>query len=235
VAEGLPSIPVSKPLVLFILILGLLSIALAFLIQLVTFGFANVGWLYAIGALLLLSSFTLALAPDGVLRREQVLESWGVLVEGGKGRSEEVLKGAEGFLRESKAPRVQFERRRMAPSVLKWALGVEREFLEVKEGSLSLRPYRIYINARDYGEDLDVSWYLTYRPTLIDALAYLLTLGRFGMKNPSELDLFELQDLRAYTTCAHHCLLKSVEKLLLSLNQDPSKIDRRSRGFLGVS
>jgi hypothetical protein len=51
----------------------------------------------------------------------------------------------------------------------------------------------------------------------------------------SDLDLFDQQDLRTYSTNAHHCLLKAVDKLMLDLNQDPSKIERKSRGFLGIS
>jgi hypothetical protein len=61
-----------------------------------------------------------------------------------------------------------------------------------------------------------------------------MTLGIFK-RSLRELDLFDLQDLSAYATNCHHSLLKAIEKLMLSLNQDPSKINRKSRGFLGVS
>jgi hypothetical protein len=50
-----------------------------------------------------------------------------------------------------------------------------------------------------------------------------------------ELNLFNKQDLTAYVTCVHHCLLEAVEKLMLGMDQDPSKIDRKTRGFLGIS
>lgn len=227
--------PVSRSLVFFILILGAVFIVLAFVVELLTFRFVRMDWLYALGVLMVVSALFLGLMPDGVLRREQVLDSWSVLIEKGSGKAEEVFRDVGAFLRESKAPKVSFARRRIAPGFLKWMAGVERDFLEVKEESFGLSPYKIFIGARDYGESLDVSWYLTYKPSIIDALLYLITLGRFGMKNPNELDLFELQDLTAYATCVHHCLLKSVEKILLSLNQDPAKIGRKSRGFLGVS
>ncbi|MEW6675409.1 MAG: hypothetical protein AB1348_05320, partial [Nitrospirota bacterium] len=49
------------------------------------------------------------------------------------------------------------------------------------------------------------------------------------------LDLFDQQDLTAYVTNAHHCLIEAVEKLMLNIGQDPSRIDRKSRGFLGIS
>ncbi|RSN76263.1 hypothetical protein [Candidatus Methanodesulfokora washburnensis] len=227
--------PVSRSLVFLVLILGVLFIIFAFLIQLLTFGFVNTGWLYGLGILMIISSIFLALMPGGILRKEQVLDSWGILIEKGSGKSEEIFKDTENFLKESKAPNVEAERTKIAPGVMKWIIGAEREFLKVRERSASLHPYNIFIGARDYGENLDVSWYLTFTPSLIDALVYLLTLGRFGLKTPKDLDLFELQDLSAYATNCHHSLLKAVEKLMLSLNQDPSKINRRSRGFLGVS
>jgi len=54
-------------------------------------------------------------------------------------------------------------------------------------------------------------------------------------KGDPNLDFFDEQDLRAYVTNAHKCLQKAVDKLMLEFNQDPSKIDRKSRGFLGIS
>jgi len=41
--------------------------------------------------------------------------------------------------------------------------------------------------------------------------------------------------LIAFATSVHHSLLKAIEKLFQRLNQDPSKINRKSRGFLGIS
>jgi hypothetical protein len=228
-------VQLSRSLVFLILILGALFIILAFLIELLSFGFVKMGWLYGLGILMIISSILLALMPGGIVRKEQVLDSWSILIEKGNGKSEEIFKDAENFLRESKAPNVEVERARIAPGVLKWIIGEEREFLKVREKSASLRPYNIFIGVRDYGENLDVSWYLTFTPSIIDALVYLLTLGRFGFKTTKDLDLFELQDLSAYATNCHHSLLKAVEKLMLSLNQDVSKINRRPRGFLGVS
>lgn len=49
-----------------------------------------------------------------------------------------------------------------------------------------------------------------------------------------EVDIFDQQDLRAYVTVTHHCLLKAVESLMKDLGQDFSKIERKSKGFLEV-
>jgi len=225
---------VPKPLIFLLLIIGLLLLIVAFAVEVFTFGFVRMGWLYILGILMIGYSLIVALLPSGVLRKEQVVDSWSILIEKGKGRGEEVFSDAKSFLEESKAPNIKMERKKMAPGLIRGILGVEREFLIVKEKGGRLGPYQIFIGARDYGENLDVSWYLTYRPSLIDAIISLLTLGiiRRGLR---ELDLFDLQDLTAFATNCHHSLLKAVEKQMLSLNQDPSKIERKSRGFLGVS
>ena len=172
----------------------------------------------------------LALLIPAILRREEVVDNWSVLVEDGQGRAEEIFQDAEEFIRDSKAPGLAIERQKLAPGVLKGIFGVRRDFLVVTPlDNPRLEPFKVYINARDYGKNLDVSWYLTYKPGSF----------RFRMLRPAvsveRLDLFDQQDLRAYVTNAHHCLLKAVEKLMAELGQDPAKVDRRSRGFLGIS
>jgi hypothetical protein len=100
-----------------------------------------------------------------------------------------------------------------------------------------LKDYKIYVCARDYGKYLDVQWYLTCEPGFFSkvfkmgAAVYTAGLSTLILS----FDLFDQQDLIAFATTVHHSLLKAVEKLMLSLNQDPSKMNRKSRGFLGVS
>jgi hypothetical protein len=99
-----------------------------------------------------------------------------------------------------------------------------------------LKDYRMYIGARDYGNNLDVQWYLTCEPGFFKkTLSAFLTKGASDKALSFILDLFQQQDLSAYATVVHHCLLKALEKLMLGLGQDVSKIDRKSRGFLGIS
>jgi hypothetical protein len=167
-----------------------------------------------------------------ILTREEIIDRWAVLIENGKGHADEIFNDTKGFIEKSEAPRIAIERKEIAPTIMKDILGVRRSFLEVTDlENPKLENYKTFICARDYGNNLDVSWYLTYKPSLFEAILSLIFRGRFVPK----LDLFDEQDLRAYVTNAHHSLLKAVEKLMLSLKQDPSKIDRKSKGFLGVS
>ncbi len=181
-----------------------------------------------IGLIILLIG--LALLVPAMLTKEEVIDNWSVLIEDGQGRAEKIFQDAEGFIKGSKAPGLVIERQKLAPGVLKGILGVRRDFLVVAPlNNPRLEPFKVYINARDYGNNLDVSWYLTYKP---GAFRFRVFRRAFSVE---KLDLFDQQDLRAYITNAHHCLLKAVEKLMAELGQDPAKVDRKSRGFLGIS
>ncbi|MCL0094294.1 hypothetical protein M1N58_00120 [Dehalococcoidales bacterium] len=192
--------------------------------------------MWVIGLLMMGGGFYLGLRPGGILRKEEVLDRWSILIENGQGKAEDIFRDTEGFIKESKAPALKMERRAMAPGLIRGLWGTRRDFLEVTDQeNMRMRPYQIYVNARDYGDNLDVSWHLTFRPTLGQAILSLIPFASVIPKALSDLDLFDQMDLTAYVTNAHHCLLKAVEKLMVSLGQDPSKIDRKSRGFLGIS
>ena len=178
----------------------------------------------------------LGLRPGGILRKEQVIDSWGILIEDGQGKADEVFQDTENHIRETKAPAIGMKIKKMAPGIIKGVLGIQRDFLVViNQERIRLDPYQIFINARDYGNNLDISWYLTYRPSFFMAILSLIPFVKLIPLYLSDLDLFDQQDLTAYTANCHHCLLKAVEKQMLALNQDFSKIEKKSRGFLGIS
>jgi len=170
------------------------------------------------------------------LKKEEVIDNWSILIENGNGRAEDIFRDTNSFILETKAPAIAIKREEISPSMLKGVLGRKRDFLTViDKRNIRLKPYKIFINARDYGKNLDVSWYLTFKPELWKRILALFPFVSIVPKKLSDLDIFDQQDLRAYATNAHHCVIKAVEKLMLSLGQDPAKIDRRSRGFLGIS
>ncbi|MDD2666634.1 MAG: hypothetical protein PHD13_04090 [Methanocellales archaeon] len=191
---------------------------------------------FILGILMIGAGLYLGLRPGGILRKEQVMDSWGVLIEDGHGRADQVFQDTENFIKESKAPAIEMKRDKIAPGIIRGILGTKRDFLIVTDqGNLKLDPYQTFIGARDYGNNLDVSWYLTYRPSLLDAVLSLIPMVRLIPLSLADLDLFDQQDLNAYVTNCHHSLLKAVEKQMRDLNQDVSKIDRKSKGFLGIS
>ncbi len=177
----------------------------------------------------------LYLVLKGILRAEQVIDNWSILIEKGNGKAEDIFTIAEAFMISSKAPSLKIHRKEMSPGIIRGILGTSRDFLVATDKNFRLNPYQIFINARDYGNNLDVSWYLTYRLPFWRAL--LRFIPGFGAASFAleSLDLFDRQDLTAYTTVCHHSTLDAVGKLMLALDQDPSRIDRKSRGFLGIS
>lgn len=176
-------------------------------------------------------------------------------IGGGEGKAAELLANAEKLIGETKVPDVNLVRKRVAPGMFRGLMGTKRDFLVITQrGNARLRPFQLFLGARDYGRNLDVYWYLMHRPTLLQQLFALLLwvpvvnllflpillMRKMGGHAVTErgtlgLDLFDESDLRAYVTNAHHCMLDALDKVLLALSIDPSKIERKSRGFLGIS
>jgi hypothetical protein len=189
-----------------------------------------------LGLLAIGGGLFLGLGPDGTLTKEQVIDSWAMLIEKAQGKAEEIFGNTDLYIRESKAPSLEINRQQVNPGMIRGLLGAARDFLIVTDkDSLRMQPYKLFLNARDYGDNLDVSWYLTFKPTMLQAALSLIPLVNISPRTVSDIDLFDQQDLRAYSTVVHHSVLRSVEKLMADLSQDPSKIERRSRGFLGIS
>lgn len=206
---------------------------------------AIVNFLFLVGILLFFVSrqaggFFIALAAVGVLiiiaeRKAEILDNWSALIRGAQGQKDKVISKTKELISVSKAPSIEIREEEVGPSLAPSAFGEKRAFLIVADRrNLKLGNFKTYVNANDYGDGLFVSWYLTYMPDVWQTLASLIP-GAGKVIGLDELNLFNKQDLTAYVTCVHHCLLEAVEKLMLDLNQDPSKIDRKTRGFLGIS
>ncbi len=215
---------------LALIVLGILFFIISFLLSRVSsvftifsyLGFLSIG----IGIYLILKR---------ILTVEQVIDNWGIMIEKGNGKAEEIFILAEAFMISSKAPSLKIHRAEMSPGIIRGILGTSRDFLVATDKNFRLNPYKIFINARDYGNNLDVSWYLTYRlPFWRALLRFIPGIGAASFALES-LDLFDRQDLTAYTTICHYSILDAVVKIMMILNQDPSRIDRKSRGFLGIS
>lgn len=214
--------------------LGILILGFGLFVQ-STLG-AGVGTGYIVfGLVIVVLAVGFAISPD-ILRKDQVTDVWSALIERANGKAGEVLNGTVTFLNESRAPSLNLTKRRVSTSFVKGVLGNDRVFLVLTDRQrMSLHPYQIFINARDYGLNLDVSWYLTCRPTIGQALASLIARSFSAQKEISDLNVFDQQDIRAYAANAHKCLQKAVIKIMGDVGQDPSKVDWKSKGFLGIS
>jgi hypothetical protein len=96
-----------------------------------------------------------------------------------------------------------------------------------------LREYRMFLGARDYGANLDVVWFLTLSPGFLKSSMSTRVAGNplaFSMR----VDIFTQQDLRAWTTIAHHCVKRAVDAVYEDLHKSPVGLDTSSKGFLNV-
>jgi hypothetical protein len=176
------------------------------------------------------------IALIAVARREaEILDNWSILIKGAQGQGNQVISTTRELISAAKAPSIELKEEKVGSGLAPVVFGETREFLIVADRrTLKLGSFKAFVNAVDYGDGLFVSWYLTYMPEPWQTVVSLVP-GARKAAGLDDLNLFNKQDLTAYVTCVHHCLLAAVDKLMLGLNQDPSKIDRRTRGFLGIS
>jgi len=162
------------------------------------------------------------------LGKEKILDSWSVLIERACGEREKIYSAVRKLIEESKIPEISIE-----PVIVTDQYKIrQEEYLMVS--NKKLKDFHMYIGARDYGTDLNVSWYLTCEPGFFKSLlSSILEKSPYALS--FTLDIFQQEELTAYVTKVHHCLLKAVENLMMNLGQDFSKVERKSRGFLGVS
>jgi hypothetical protein len=165
------------------------------------------------------------------LKEQKIVDSWGMVIQGGQGKAESIFDTTQEILKSNEAPGVKWEMTEAQPGIIKGLFGKKRDYIMVTNEAL--KDYRMYIGSRDYGTNLDVAWFLTVEPGFfskwVKAAQAVASFGIFGT-----LDIFDQQDLRAYVTVAHHAVLDAVNGLMQELGQDPTKIERKSKGFLEV-
>ena len=201
--------------------------------------------LIVLGFLFMLVSYAVAIFFFGIAvliiaifisnREPEILENWSSLIGGAKGKRDQIMTATKELMASTKAPSVEMIEESVGPELSKKTFYSTRRFLIcINKIGLKFRSYKIFINANDYGNNLFVSWYLTHKPDWWETLMLLMP-GAKQILNLDSLNLFDRQDLTAYVSNVHHCFMEAVESLLVELKQDPSKIDRKTKGFLGIS
>jgi hypothetical protein len=98
---------------------------------------------------------------------------------------------------------------------------------------MKYKEYKMYIYARDFGVDLDVSWYFVAEPRFLKR-----TLSKYATGDPQDLtmrvSIFAQQDIQAFKTITHDRVKQTLDVLCEELKLDPSGLNTGSRGFLNV-
>ena len=146
------------------------------------------------------------------LKEEKILNEWSTLIGEAAGHASEVIDDIKQRLGKARIP-----------GGCEWSLeevktstfgGTRREMLIV--GLEQFKVYRHYIGVRDYGAHLDMSRFFTCEGV------------------PPLANILDQQDLRAWVTVVHGCVVDAAHALAARLGQDPSKIRRESKGVLEI-
>jgi len=165
------------------------------------------------------------------LRKEHILERWEVLIEGGNGSAEDIFDSVTAVLESAEAPHVKWERKKILAGGL--LTGVNYNGIIVSNSALM--GCKIYVIAYDYGKGLHTAWFLTMQPGFWDkAIASAI----LKVSDPRALvryfDIPHELELSAYVTTVHSGMKKAIGTLMAKLEQDFSKVDTKSKGFLEI-
>jgi hypothetical protein len=156
-----------------------------------------------------------------IRKNESVIDSWSTIVEQAAGREKELSDTIQKLVTEANMPDVSINRDTVTTGGI---FSQKRDFLILAPDKF--RIYRMLIGARSYGANLDVAWYLTRYGKI-----HRYAITQAFMRSET---LFNQQDVRAFATVSHHCVLQAVKLLLEELEQDSSHLDTKSTGFLSV-
>jgi len=180
-----------------------------------------------------------------VLREDKILEKWSVLIQNAKGKGSEIVKRITNNVEEANVPGMKAEMAKVFPKMVPGFLDTKvfktieregRDYLMIRNSSID--SMLLLVGAQDYGKNLFVSWYLICEPRTVDKVFAAFS-GKLADDKakwmPVINNIFMEEELTAYVTLVHHCVLNVVEGLMSNMGEDYSKIDRKSRGFLGIS
>jgi hypothetical protein len=165
------------------------------------------------------------------LKKDQILEDWHVLIEGGRGCSEDVYETLISALKDAEAPGVTWERQEIeAGQIL-----MRKSYDGIVITNSSLKGFTAYVFAYDYGTALHVTWFLAMKTGI---LLKSMTEKFLGTQDPKilirYLPIFQQLELSAYSIVVHTATKKAVAALMGNLKQDFSSINTKSKGFLEV-
>ena len=179
-----------------------------------------------------------------------IIESWFGLIEEANGSKKRIYKEVKEKINALEPPNIVVSEQTITSGSM---IGrSKRDYLMVKNSRIN--GWVMYIGAHDYGKQLFVSWYLIEEPTGLMLFVKIMTahwaaaliffpvwlLGVIierlrGKASPAQTDIFDIEEQIAYVTVVRDSVLESAEEICEELDQDFSKVEVKSRGFLNIS
>lgn len=201
-------------------------------------------------------------SPDGEkkgeLRRTKLTNKWrtvstsGTLVEGAEGKRDAVEALIRRNLKAIAAPDIKVEERLVSYAGISEMFAGGRKQFVVR--NTKIRGYHLFVYIADYGKQLIVSWHLMLRenwltrllaiaeqhPIAAIPLLPIVILAKFLYTRsrttiPELMNMFDAQELSAYTTTVHHAVQEAVNEVAKDLHLNSAKINWQTRGFLSIA
>lgn len=185
----------------------------------------------AIGIMTLIIYLIYRAYKKSKVRKDQLLERWQVLVESGSGSAEDVYDAMVTALESAEAPGVTWQRQEIQAG----AMLTGKSYNGLVITNSYMKEFKIYIFAYDYGTALHVAWFLSME---VGFWTRAFASGFLKISDPRALvnflDIPQELTLSAYVSTVHGAAKGAVGALMAKLEQDFSKVNTRSKGFLEV-
>ena len=150
------------------------------------------------------------------------------MVANGAGNTERIYAAVEEYLNKSGLPDIKWARDEVSSGGF---FSASRQFVIVTHNTL--KDYQIFLCARDYGQHLDCARYLTIRPRMFKKMVSKYTAGDPNALS-SKLSVFARQDLSAWGHVCHQAFVEAIQDLMTDLEQDITRMNTQSKGYLSV-
>lgn len=179
------------------------------------------------------------------LTEDKVKDEWSVMIDGAGERGDELLESIARNIEQQNLPHSQLAKRMMAIEG-----GEPHSFLVIKNGKF--KGYEMLVGAYDYGNHLNVMWYLVYdspeHTEMREAAAQgrrahssfnskfetdAMARGYMSIENYSKMDKIEFKQ---YLTVVYETVQKEVKGFMEDLGNDFSKVDTATaKGFISIN
>ena len=148
------------------------------------------------------------------LTQDQIVEQWTTLVGQGSGNADDVYNVITDVMKSAEPPGVTWSRQEIHAGGLLYG----KKYDGLRVNNPLLRDYKIYIFVYDYGTSLHVAWFMTFQKVFL--------------RRVQRMDIPQQLELSAYAQTVHSATKNAVQVLMEKLEQDFSKVNTRTKGFL---
>jgi len=161
------------------------------------------------------------------IKRQSMVDIWQTMVENGVGNTERIYLAVEDYMEKSDLPGVFVFRDDVRSSFF----GETREFVI---STLGLLPdYKMFLCVRDFGQHLDCARFMTCRASMFKKMV-----SKYAAGSPNalsmNLNVFSQQELTAWQHIVHQAFVNAIKDLMADLDQDISRLNMQSKGYLSV-